>query len=102
MVNKLLLVIAMIISMATDSKNGSREVAAYCIQFNTPTRCTADDSGYCYWHYGDYFCDLRYNIPQNCQDMPNYDSCIISIGCRWNTKRLWCENLDNGDEIKRP
>lgn len=64
-----------------------------CPNIDQPYDCLMDESGRCYWSYGEDVCRFRFNNPAFCMEMPNFDSCIISIGCRWNAQALLCEYM---------
>jgi hypothetical protein len=102
MLKKLKLLMAVLLfSTLANGEVVPREIALYCIKRNTPLKCFFDQSGYCFWSYGYDYCAVRYNFPEFCRDMPNYASCVISVGCRWNREFLWCEDLDGPGFIKQ-
>lgn len=72
---------------------GNNEVNCYR-EHNEPYACAFDESGMCYWNYGRNFCDTRFNAIE-CNLAPNYDTCMITIGCAWDNVNHWCDNINN-------
>lgn len=86
----LLMSAASILYAAVEQKNDG--VNCYK-DHNEPYGCSFDASGTCFWNYGRNFCDTRFNFIE-CRLAPNYDTCIITVGCEWDNVNHWCDDMN--------
>ncbi|HXW60558.1 MAG TPA: hypothetical protein VEK06_03370 [Myxococcota bacterium] len=89
------LMLIMTLMVMTEAGIGT-DVDCY-FDHNEPDQCTSDESGLCFWNYGLNYCDTRFNDLE-CSLAPNYDTCIVTIGCTWDSVNHWCDEMDEQDQ----